>query len=173
MNKPKFPEAGSKRAVGSACRKQDIHLDPKMCLLRAQKNNPNLDFVHPQVSWKVHGLTRGTVEGGGTTCTGSSALLPFLFWGEGSPTKIGYRKKGTLILTSLLEDLGLKKRCCICRQKCSRPGLRSEVSAYQTAFRGHVRSSSGCAIAHASGSWVQLPHIAIGRLRPLNFLTFT
>ena len=28
---------------------------------------------------------------------------PFL--GEGSPTKIDYRKKGTLILTSLLEDL--------------------------------------------------------------------
>ena len=34
----------------------------------------------------------------------SSALLsPFL--GEGSPTKIDYRKRGTLILTSLLEDL--------------------------------------------------------------------
>ena len=34
----------------------------------------------------------------------SSAILPF--FGEGSPTKIDYRKKGTLILTSLLEDLG-------------------------------------------------------------------
>ena len=33
----------------------------------------------------------------------SSSLLPF--FGEGSPTKIDYRKKGTLILTSLLEDL--------------------------------------------------------------------
>ena len=34
-------------------------------------------------------------------------LLPFLFWGRfGSPTKMGYSKKsGTLILTSLLEDL--------------------------------------------------------------------
>ena len=33
--------------------------------------------------------------------------MPFLtpFWGEGSPTKIDYRKKGTLIPTSLLEDL--------------------------------------------------------------------
>ena len=31
---------------------------------------------------------------------------PFiLFLGEGSPTKIDYRKKGTLILTSLLEHL--------------------------------------------------------------------
>ena len=36
----------------------------------------------------------------------SSALFP-LFWGEGSPTKIDYRKKGTLIPTSLLEDLVL------------------------------------------------------------------
>ena len=34
----------------------------------------------------------------------SSALLPFFGW-EGSPTKIDYIKKGTLILTSLLEDL--------------------------------------------------------------------
>ena len=34
----------------------------------------------------------------------SSALLP-TFLGEGFPTKIDYRKKGTLILTSLLEDL--------------------------------------------------------------------
>ena len=34
----------------------------------------------------------------------SSALLS-LFLGEGSPTKIDYRKKGTRILTSLLEDL--------------------------------------------------------------------
>ena len=34
-------------------------------------------------------------------------VVPFLtlFWGEGSPTKIDYIKKGALILTSLLEDL--------------------------------------------------------------------
>ena len=34
-------------------------------------------------------------------------VVPFLtpFLGEGSPTKIDYRKKGTLFLTSLLEDL--------------------------------------------------------------------
>ena len=31
------------------------------------------------------------------------AFYPFL--GEGSPTKLDYRKRGTLILTSLLEDL--------------------------------------------------------------------
>ena len=34
-----------------------------------------------------------------------SALLPFLR--EGSPTKVDYRNKGTLILSALLEDLGL------------------------------------------------------------------
>ena len=34
-------------------------------------------------------------------------VVPFFpFWGEGSPTKIDYSKKGTLIPTSLLEDLG-------------------------------------------------------------------
>ena len=32
-------------------------------------------------------------------------MLSYSFLGEGSPTKIDYRKKGTLILTSLLEDL--------------------------------------------------------------------
>ena len=33
--------------------------------------------------------------------------MPFdrFFFGKGSPTKIDYRQKGTLILTSLLEDL--------------------------------------------------------------------
>ena len=29
------------------------------------------------------------------------------FFGEGSPTKIDYRKRGTLILTSLLENLSI------------------------------------------------------------------
>ena len=43
----------------------------------------------------------------------SSALLPSCL-GEGSPTKINYRKKGTLILTSLLEDLVLP----FCRWDC-------------------------------------------------------
>ena len=34
-----------------------------------------------------------------------SSALSHPFLGEGSPTKIDYRKKGTRILTSLLEDL--------------------------------------------------------------------
>ena len=37
----------------------------------------------------------------------SSALLLFLFGGRVSLTKIVYRKKGTLILSCLLEDLAL------------------------------------------------------------------
>ena len=36
----------------------------------------------------------------------SSALLYPVFGWEGSPTNIDYSKKGTLILTSPLEDLG-------------------------------------------------------------------
>ena len=35
----------------------------------------------------------------------SSALSHRFFFWEGLPTKIDYRKKGALILTSLLEDL--------------------------------------------------------------------
>ena len=37
--------------------------------------------------------------------------MPFLL-GEGSTTKIDYRKKGTVILTSLLEDLDMNALCC-------------------------------------------------------------
>ena len=34
-----------------------------------------------------------------------SSVLSHPFFGEGSPTKVDYSKKGTLILTSPLEDL--------------------------------------------------------------------
>ena len=40
----------------------------------------------------------------GPLAIGANFLTVF-FWGEGCPTKIDYRKKDTLILTSLLEDL--------------------------------------------------------------------
>ena len=61
-------------------------------------------------------VTKMTVESHhamGTVChTGRTSewigppVMPFYpFLGEGSPTKIDYRKKGTLILTFLLEDL--------------------------------------------------------------------
>ena len=48
--------------------------------------------------------TPQTIAPPSQTRSPSIALLPF--FGEGSPTKIDYRKKGTLSLTSLLEDLG-------------------------------------------------------------------
>ena len=66
---------------------------------------------------KVHGAgdevqAAGRRRGVGSGVTGvpigpqDRALLPFLLWGRvPDPTKIDYRKKGTLILTSLLEDL--------------------------------------------------------------------
>ena len=38
-----------------------------------------------------------------------SSALSHPFLGEGSPARIDYRKKGTLILTSLLEDLVVKR----------------------------------------------------------------
>ena len=48
-------------------------------------------------------------------------VLPFLFWGEGSGPKIDDQKKvGTLILTSLLEDLGCEGTC----QMFQSPSLR-------------------------------------------------
>ena len=41
-------------------------------------------------------------------------VVPFYpFFGEGSPTKIDYRKKGSLILSSLLEDLATVARCLL------------------------------------------------------------
>ena len=42
------------------------------------------------------------------------SLLHFFGW-EGSPTKIGYRRKGTLIRTSLLEDLVYIALTFLCR----------------------------------------------------------
>ena len=61
---------------------------------------------------------------GRATRSTSSALLP-TFLGEGSPTKIDYRTKGTLILTSLLEDLGKQIFSCRAhtRRMCRSPQL--------------------------------------------------
>ena len=61
----------------------------------------------------------------------SSALYPFL--GEGSPTKMDYRKKGTLILTSLLEDLVLFKP----PQPCRHP-TRTTASVHPPLTQMHI-----------------------------------
>ena len=63
--------------------------------------------------------------------TGLGPVMPFyrFFFGEGSPTKIDYGKKvGTLILASLLEDLGGLQVSGIqkyeCEKQCkARPSL--------------------------------------------------
>ena len=43
----------------------------------------------------------------GCLCLGPPVVPFYPFLVEGSPTKIDYRQQGTLILTSLLEDLGV------------------------------------------------------------------
>ena len=47
----------------------------------------------------------------------SSALSPTFFGGEGSPTKIDCRNKGTLVLTSLLEDLVVRSGAILWMEK--------------------------------------------------------
>ena len=62
------------------------------------REGPN-EFRQCSVNWKRETLGFPVVP-----------FYPFL--GEGSPTKIDYRKKsGTLILTSLLEDLDTHNSC--------------------------------------------------------------
>ena len=63
---------------------------------------PLLRCAPAQPSWQA---ANGQLTQATRSRSPSSALLP-VFW-EGSPTKINYREKGTLILTSLLEDLGV------------------------------------------------------------------
>ena len=49
----------------------------------------------------------------------SGALLPTFFFGEGSPTKLDYRKNGALVPTSLPEDLGAPNLCSSKQHLCS------------------------------------------------------
>ena len=78
------------------------------------------DVEFPASDESIGGVKGGGLDGGrfrarcqavvGASRSPSSALShPFFGW-EGSPTKIDYSKKGTLILSSLLEDLGLLTR---------------------------------------------------------------
>ena len=54
----------------------------------------------------------------------SKVSVPFtLFWGRVPPQKIDYMKKGTLILTSLLEDLEVTgDPFWICQEQMQQPG---------------------------------------------------
>ena len=51
------------------------------------------------------GAGMGWAQSGCVFKTRSPSSAFYSFFGEGSPTKIDYRKKASLILTSLLEDL--------------------------------------------------------------------
>ena len=76
-----------------------------------------------------------------------SPSSPFL--GEGSPTKIDYRKKGTLILTSLLEDLvleGPSRRFYVREREALSPTLPWHLT--RVVFRVH----SGCHRQTLAGS---------------------
>ena len=67
-----------------------------------------------------------------TFCHSGPRVVPFYpFLGEGSPTKIGYRKKkGTLFLTCLLEDLdSLTSKSCSFRWS-TRDWVLSEVFSH-------------------------------------------
>ena len=58
-------------------------------------------------TWSLVGMGVGMVCGNVACVLCRFTRFPSssLFFERGSPTKIDYRKKGTLILTSLLEDL--------------------------------------------------------------------
>ena len=72
------------------------------------------------------------------TGCGSNRLGPlFPFLGEGSPTKIDYRKKGTLILTSLLEDLAQQASSCVSSHVFN---LRSQHRQGETQSRIEIES---------------------------------
>ena len=72
-------------------------------------------------------------------------VVPFLtlFLGEGSPAKIDYRKKGTLILTSLLKDLVIVP--CPLRRALARMRNGLQKRELPSSMRSHVsaRHTSG------------------------------
>ena len=76
----------------------------------------------------------------------TTRVVPFYpFLGEGSPTKLDCRKKGTLILTSLLEDLIYQQAdpssfWFSYRRPCARQSSRT-VSAWPDTF--HLRELQG------------------------------
>ena len=79
-----------------------------------------------------------------STRSPSSALLP-TFWGEGSPTKIRYSKRGTLIPTSLLEDLVQQFRLSrhdignLAKPTCAPSKLAEPLSFYHASGLNNVK----------------------------------
>ena len=77
-------------------------------------------------SYKIHTHLRGSF----TRSPNSALAHPFLE--EGSPTKIDYSKKGTLILASVLEDLA-----DLCWEYCG--FRRSRIGNPQASLRNQSR----------------------------------
>ena len=76
-------------------------------------------------------------------CSSPIPIVPFYpFLGEGSHTKIDYRKQGTLILTSLLEDLALRTSTALLLRKAG------AVGAGQAHPVGRGGGSPGRALRH-------------------------
>ena len=79
-------------------------------------------------------------------------VVPFLtnILGKGSPTKIGYRNKGTLVLTSLLEDLVEKRRPNMIR--CKIPTHAIVSTMVRPVVRIGFGPSTVCMITYRKGS---------------------
>ena len=72
-------------------------------------------------------------------------VVPFCrFLGEGSPTKIDYRKKGALILTSLLEDLVEISRVITIDFQVQTGQVSEEIQIWGLVFIGTPQNSFGC-----------------------------
>ena len=70
--------------------------------MSSTESNTPFPLFRPDIRQNLHWCLFSLVS-----LRGLVPQYPFtLFWGEGSPTTIHYRKTGTLILTSLLETLG-------------------------------------------------------------------
>ena len=70
-------------------------------------------------------------QGNSNDFLGPSVVPFYPFLGEGSPTKIDHRKKGTLILTSLLEDLASAQIFLLLVQRATTfPESSSQIEAF-------------------------------------------
>ena len=85
------------------CRDLGVTLSPSALLGTTMSGSPANAL---RAARKTSGTRRVAFFGMGALLLLGPPVVPFYpFFGEGSPTKIDYRKKDILILTSLLEDL--------------------------------------------------------------------
>ena len=96
-----------------------------------------LSLGHFSISARHDSRAAGTAESA-SPLLGPPVVAFFPFLGEGSPTKIDYRKNGTLILTSLLEDSSLVLFAICLDGVCAFAGVFSS-SATSRLHKFHVR----------------------------------